>query len=90
MAKPQPRPGPATRTKGAEAIAYRFAMVVTAMDELFTSRSPGRELPTHARNAFIQSALIDLRALIGFLLMDAVDVVPTKGGTKRSRDSLRM
>jgi hypothetical protein len=85
MARQLPSPpGPAGRTKGAEAVAFRAAMVVAAMGELSESRSPGQALAVHTRNSPIQSTLIDLRALIGFLLIDANDVVPKPGGGYRA------
>jgi hypothetical protein len=78
---PKPPPKPSIRTKGAEAICYRAAMVVLTMDVLFAQRPPGQELPVHVRNAFVQSTLTDLRSLIGFLLMDADDVRPKRDGS---------
>lgn len=73
-------PGPSRRTTGAKALAYRLAQVLVTLDQLTV---PG--LPQHLKNACIESALIDLRALVGFLLMDtdiammrkATDVKPS-------------
>jgi hypothetical protein len=63
------QPKPEFRTLGAEAIAYRGAMVAAMMRRL---ASP--PLPDDVQNAFVQSALTDLRALIGFLLAHADDL----------------
>lgn len=60
-------------------------MVVLTMDELFAPRLPGRELPVHVRNAFVQSTLTDLRSLIGFLLLDSDDVRPRRQGSGMSQ-----
>jgi hypothetical protein len=58
-------------------------MVLMALDELHRFRPPGNQLQVHEANAYLQSVLIDLRSLIGFLLSDAKDFNRGKDGKYR-------